>query len=164
MTRVTSPVTQLRRRTLTSGLFGAYGPVLAEDEPTARALLEAARRVALRCRARYLVIKGAGEEPAGAPCGRLDQWAIATLPLQADPEMMWAGLRGKVRNSVRKAPWYLHTLRGRSPTFDPQTKAVQGQGVPPEAALAGALLYHSVHLIPTSLVGPWALRRLVSGS
>jgi FemAB-related protein (PEP-CTERM system-associated) len=87
---------------LTTGLFGAYGPVLADDHGAARALIEAAVERAKARRARFFVVKALGEEPPGAGFEPLDRWVIARLPLAAQAETVWRGFRDKIRNAIRK--------------------------------------------------------------
>ena len=98
----------------TTGLFGAYGPVLADD-PDIRGLLirEACRRAREASLASFR-LKGLGEEPAAANFVALDHWVIATLPLWCSPAEAWSSIRGKERNLVRKAFQYgLEVRRGR---------------------------------------------------
>ena len=87
----------------TTGLFGAYGPVLAED-PEIRALLM--KEVCRRAREAGLAsfrFKGLGEELAPTGFVSLDHWVIATLPLWRTADEAWASIRGRERNLVRKA-------------------------------------------------------------
>ena len=99
------------RRYITSGLFGSYGVVLADDEGVRRRLLAEARRVAATHRARFLQLKSLGDAPPPADFTRVDSCVIGTLPLQPDPNAMWKGFRDKIRNSVRKAEKSGLTLR-----------------------------------------------------
>jgi len=87
----------------TTGLFGAYGPVLADDESIGRALLEEASFRAERAGLSSLRLKALGDEPCARGFSPLDHWVIARLPLAKTPEEAWDGLRGKVRNCIRKA-------------------------------------------------------------
>jgi len=87
----------------TTGLFGSYGPVLAEDAGIAALLLREACRRARDAGLGSLRFKGLGEEPAATGFIPLDHWVIATVPLWPSPEQAWAAIRGKERNLVRKA-------------------------------------------------------------
>jgi FemAB-related protein (PEP-CTERM system-associated) len=86
---------------LTTGLFGAYGPVLADDPGTADALVAAAIDRSRARKARFLVVKALGAEP---PAGfePLDHWVIAKLALAPDPDTVWRRFRDKTRNAIRK--------------------------------------------------------------
>jgi FemAB-related protein (PEP-CTERM system-associated) len=88
---------------VTTGLFGAYGRVLAEDTAAGEALVSAAQEITRAARARYLVLKTLGEEPLAAGFTRRDTCVVARLPLAHDPQLLWKGFRDKIRNSVRKA-------------------------------------------------------------
>jgi FemAB-related protein (PEP-CTERM system-associated) len=90
-------------RYVTSGLFGAYGPLLADDEQVGRALLREARAVADRQRARYLILKWLGDASIPQGFARRDLCVIATLPLERDPDVMWRRLRPEIRRAVKKA-------------------------------------------------------------
>lgn len=97
----------------TTGLFGAYGPVLAEDPEIAALLMREARRRARDAGLATFRFKGLGEEPPAGDFVRLDHWVIATLPLWKTPEEAWSAIRGKERNLVRKARGYgLEIRRG----------------------------------------------------
>jgi len=87
----------------TTGLFGSYGAVLAEDDGIAALLLREACRRARDAGLASFRFKGLGEEPAPIGFTPLKHWVIATLPLWTSPEQAWAGIRGKERNLVRKA-------------------------------------------------------------
>src|ERR671935_203751 len=97
----------------TTGLFGSYGPLLAEDARIAASLLREACRRARDAGLASFRFKGLGEEPAAAGFIPLDHWVVATLPLWASPEQAWAAIRGKERSLVRKARGYgLEVQRG----------------------------------------------------
>jgi hypothetical protein len=87
----------------TTGLFGSYGPVLADDPAIAALLLREACRRARDAGLASFRLKGLGEEPAASGFLSLDHWVIATLPLWPTAEHAWAAIRGKERNLVRKA-------------------------------------------------------------
>src|SRR5258705_8949855 len=87
----------------TTGLFGAYGPVLAEDGEIRALLIREACRRAREAGLASFRFKGLGEEPAAAGFASLDHWGIATLPLPATSGAAWASLRGPEPNLVRQA-------------------------------------------------------------
>jgi FemAB-related protein (PEP-CTERM system-associated) len=88
---------------VTTGLFGAYGAVLADHPDIGRALVERARAIAREERARFLVIKSEGEEPSARGLDRRDFSVVAKLPLEPDPETQWNGFKKEIRKAVRKA-------------------------------------------------------------
>jgi FemAB-related protein (PEP-CTERM system-associated) len=90
-------------RYVSNGLFGAYGPVLADDARAELRLIEAAQRIADEEHAGYLVLKSL--DGAATPRGfqRRDQSVIATLPLVPDPDQMWKRFRPEIRRAVKKA-------------------------------------------------------------
>jgi FemAB-related protein (PEP-CTERM system-associated) len=93
---------------LTNGLFGAYAPVLSDFPEAHEALLKRARRILEERRLPYLCLKTLSEsepEENGRPPDfkKMDEWVIATLPIQKTPEENWNNLRNKIRNCVRKA-------------------------------------------------------------
>ena len=97
--RVPRPFTQY----LTTGLFGAYGALLADDEPSARALIDAAVARVDGGDARHLHLKLLGDIPAGTKLQRKDIWVTARLGLSADEEALWQSLPGKQRWAIRRA-------------------------------------------------------------
>lgn len=92
-------------RFATTGLFGAYGAILADCEATAAALVARARAVAAEGGAHNVIIKGVGDLADWVVPGarRADSSVIATLPLPRDPAQLWTGFRDKMRNAIRKA-------------------------------------------------------------
>jgi FemAB-related protein (PEP-CTERM system-associated) len=86
---------------LTTGLFGAYGPVLADEEAGEALIAEALRR-ARALPARFLVLKSIGAEPHARGFDPVDRWVVARLPLAPAPEVLWRGFRDKTRNAIRK--------------------------------------------------------------
>jgi len=90
-------------RYVTTGPFGSYGPVLADHPGAAAELLDAARAVTLRSRARYLHIKSLDDGPAPDGFARQDLWVRATLPLDGGPGAVWSGMRKGARAAVRQA-------------------------------------------------------------
>lgn len=87
----------------TTGLFGSYGRVLADDGEIAALLLREAARRARDAGLASLRFKGLGPERAAAGFLDFDRWVVATLPLWPDAQVAWAAIRGKERNLVRKA-------------------------------------------------------------
>src|SRR6185295_191180 len=75
----------------------------ADRPETGAALLAEARALTRREGARYLSVKALGDEPAATGLDRRDQFVIAKMDLDADPDVMWKGFRDKIRNMVRKA-------------------------------------------------------------
>jgi FemAB-related protein (PEP-CTERM system-associated) len=93
----------LSRGYATTGLFGAYGRVLSESEQIGRALIDEASFRAARAGLGSLRCKALGEEPCAKGFTELPHWVVATLPLPKSAAEAWEGLRGKVRNCIRKA-------------------------------------------------------------
>lgn len=87
----------------TTGLFGAYGPVLAEDDEISVLLVREACRRARDAGLASFRLKGLGEQPGAAGFTALDHWVVATLPLWRTVDEAWRAIRGKERNLVRKA-------------------------------------------------------------
>ncbi len=99
----------------TSGLFGAYGPVLAEDPEIGAWLIREACRRARAAGLASFRLKSLGEEPGLKDFVPLDHWVIATLPLRRTADEAWAAIRSKERNLVRKAIQNgLEVRRGRA--------------------------------------------------
>jgi FemAB-related protein (PEP-CTERM system-associated) len=87
----------------TTGLFGAYGPLLVDDEPYARGLLAAAAKRVDNGEARHLHLRFTGSVPAGLGLDRRDVWVTAKLDLGTDEDALWESLPRKLRWSVRRA-------------------------------------------------------------
>jgi len=87
----------------TTGLFGSYGRVLADDPEIAALLLAQARHLADEVGLASFRFKGLGAEPAAKDFVDVDRWVVATVPLWPDAGAAWTGIRGKERNLVRKA-------------------------------------------------------------
>jgi FemAB-related protein (PEP-CTERM system-associated) len=87
----------------TTGLFGAYGKVLAEDDEIAGLLLREGCRRARAAGLGSFRLKGFGDQPGAEGFIPLDHWVVATLPLAPSAEEAWTRLRGKERNLIRKA-------------------------------------------------------------
>lgn len=88
---------------LTTGIFGAYGAVLADDDHTARDLLLTACGEVDRRDVEFLHVKHVGDLPLGAPLVREDHWVTAMLDLGRSVEGLWQGLSSNMRWSVRYA-------------------------------------------------------------
>jgi FemAB-related protein (PEP-CTERM system-associated) len=88
---------------LTTGLFGAYGPVLADHPEIADELLAAARRITDTDDARYLHVKALGEGSTPRGFTRRDLWVTAKLPLDGGPGRVWSSFRCSIRAAVRQA-------------------------------------------------------------
>jgi len=80
--------------------FDASG-VLADDPAAARALLAEAEAVRRETRARWVELRH--EAPLAADLPTRTDKVTLRLPLPDDPEALWAALKAKVRNQVRKA-------------------------------------------------------------
>lgn len=119
---------------VTTGLFGAYGRVLADDEEAGRALVARARRLTDEARARYLMIKAAGDEPFAEGFARRDTSVFARLPLAPDADTMWKGFKKEIRKAVRKAEGANLTVRvGRDQLpvyYDILAEAMHLKGTP----------------------------------
>ena len=95
---------------LASGLFGAYGPLLADEERHARALLDAACSLVEEGRGKFLHLKLLGELPPDTTFTRRDIWVTMRLPLpQPDEAALWRSLRDSLRSDIRHAQ---HTALG----------------------------------------------------
>jgi FemAB-related protein (PEP-CTERM system-associated) len=88
---------------LTTGPFGAYGPLLADEERYARALIASAAKRVDAGEVRYLHLKLLGEAPAGLGLERQDIWVTAKLDLGTAEEALWQRLPRKLRWAVRHA-------------------------------------------------------------
>ncbi len=104
-------VPKLPRRYATTGMFGAYAPLLADTAEAGAALLREALRVARDAGATHLSLKALGDEPPLPGFARSDAYAIATLDLAPDADAMWKRVGSKIRNMVRKGEKSALTLR-----------------------------------------------------
>jgi FemAB-related protein (PEP-CTERM system-associated) len=95
----------------TTGLFGAYGRVLADDEEVAALLVREGCRRAEDAGLGSFRLKSLGPVHGGAGFVSLDHWVIATLPLWPTADEAWKGIRGKERNCIRKAREHGLTIR-----------------------------------------------------
>jgi lipid II:glycine glycyltransferase (peptidoglycan interpeptide bridge formation enzyme) len=88
---------------LTTGLFGAYGRVLADGDLYARALIDAAiQRVDLQD-ATYLHLKLLGGVPEHLPLKRHDEWVTVKLDLAASDDALFRSLSSSMRAKIRHA-------------------------------------------------------------
>src|SRR5258705_7512878 len=76
----------------TTGLFGAYGPVLAEDGEIRALLIREACRRAREAGLPPLPLQGVGEEPPAPGFPSLRSWGVAPPPPPAPPHPAWASL------------------------------------------------------------------------
>jgi FemAB-related protein (PEP-CTERM system-associated) len=98
LVRIPRPFTQY----LTTGLFGSYGALLADEERYARALVgEAMRRVDIG-QARHLHLKLVGGAPDEPGLVRHDIWVTAELDLGPSETALWERLSRKQRWALRQ--------------------------------------------------------------
>ena len=92
-----------------SRVFGSFlvtapylssGGLLAETQEAGQALVDEARRLAGRLRARYVEMRN--HEPIGCGLVRTERYCRYLLPLEADPETLWARFEPRARKAVRK--------------------------------------------------------------
>jgi FemAB-related protein (PEP-CTERM system-associated) len=89
---------------LTSGLFGAYGPLLGDDPEVLLELIAAAKGLTAECGAAYLHLKATGPAPPeAAGLARQSLWVVASLPLDLDPLVVWRRFDDKMRSTIRGA-------------------------------------------------------------
>jgi FemAB-related protein (PEP-CTERM system-associated) len=88
---------------LTSGLFGSYGPLLADEERHARALLDGAVGRVDSGEASFLHLKLLGSAPHDARLKRHDVWVTAQLDLGRSSDELWNKLRSPMRTKIRQA-------------------------------------------------------------
>jgi FemAB-related protein (PEP-CTERM system-associated) len=88
---------------LTTGLFGSYGRLLADDDRHARALIAAATRRIDDGDAAFLHLKLLGGAPAHPGLERHDVWVTAQLDLGHDAGALWTRLRSHMRTKIRQA-------------------------------------------------------------
>jgi Acetyltransferase (GNAT) domain len=88
---------------LTTGIFGSYGPLLADDDRYRLALLAEAKRQVDEGDASFLHLKLLRGVPEGAGLERRDVWVAAMLDLGQNEEALWNGLRPPMRTKVRQA-------------------------------------------------------------
>ena len=86
---------------LTSGLFGSYGPLLADEQRHASALLGDATRRIDDGHASFLHLKLLGRAPEQPGLKRNDVWVTAQLDLGKDSDELWKRLRSPMRTKIR---------------------------------------------------------------
>ena len=87
-----------------TGVFGAYGRVLADSPELGLGLLQEAWSRMRRAGARHLLHKSVGApERAPEDWHRSDAALTAVLSLEQGPEALWKGFRSEIRNRIRKA-------------------------------------------------------------
>jgi FemAB-related protein (PEP-CTERM system-associated) len=119
---------------LTTGLFGAYGRILADDDTGARALLaEATRRIDLGDAA-YLHLKLLGTAPDHARLQRHDEWVTVRRDLETSDDALFRSLSSSMRNKIRLAQRSGLTFhRGRADTaafYDVLSANMRRKGAP----------------------------------
>lgn len=87
----------------TTGLFGAYGALLADEERHARALIAEVMRRVDAGEARFAHLKLLGRAPEFPVLPRHDFWVTAQLDLPNDPGALWTTLRSPMRTKIRHA-------------------------------------------------------------
>jgi hypothetical protein len=90
-------------RYVTTGIFGAYGPILADDAAAAEELVHEARRFTDRERAKYLHIKALDGGPVPSGMTPRHVWSTAMLSLAGGQERVWKGFKSSIRAAVRQA-------------------------------------------------------------
>ena len=88
-------------RFLVSLPFVNYGGLLADDAESASALLQEARSLMMRLRARSVELRHTAPPRLGLPAQGHKESMILSLP--GAPDLLWNSLKDKVRNQVRKA-------------------------------------------------------------
>jgi hypothetical protein len=88
---------------LTSGLFGSYGALLADESRHARALVSEAIRRVDTGGARFVHLKLLGGAPRVPELRRHDVWVTAQLDLERHEAAQWARLRSPMRAKIRHA-------------------------------------------------------------
>jgi FemAB-related protein (PEP-CTERM system-associated) len=88
---------------LTTGLFGAYGRVLADDDAYARALLTAATQRIDLGDAAYVHLKALGGVPPQLPLERQDMWVTVKRDLEASDDALFRSLSSSMRAKIRHA-------------------------------------------------------------
>lgn len=86
----------------TTGCFGAYGALLADDEDAGRALVRAACARVDEGRAKYLHLKLLGKPPAWTGLASASPSLIARTDLRESAEAAWAALKSRLRNEIRR--------------------------------------------------------------
>src|SRR5204863_2167085 len=95
----------LTGRRLVSLPFSDHCPIVAEDERNANELIDQAIRLAQQQKARYLEIRSGTNEVLAkrADMVKGDLYVRWLLPLAADPDAAWSGLRKPIQHQVKKS-------------------------------------------------------------
>src|SRR5438132_6678146 len=95
----------LTGRRLVSLPFSDYCPVVAGDEDSANELIDQAIQLARQQRVRYLEIRSGTNEVLAkrADMVKGDLYVRWLMPLAADPDTLWSGLRKPVQHQVKKS-------------------------------------------------------------
>jgi serine/alanine adding enzyme len=88
---------------LTSGPFGAYGSILADDEDTARALVEAGCRMVDDGHGRFLHLKLLGDAPSWMSLNARDAHVVSRLDLGESDKALFSRIGSSMRAKVRRA-------------------------------------------------------------
>lgn len=97
---------------LTSGIFGAYGQIIAADADVEGALVTHATSLAKSLRLDHLHLKILGTSAVAHTTLQASQiWSVALLDLEADSPAQFAKLTGGMRNKIRKAEKSGFTMR-----------------------------------------------------
>jgi FemAB-related protein (PEP-CTERM system-associated) len=105
---------------LTTGLFGAYGRILADDDLGVRALLAEAMRRIDHGDAGYLHLKLLGSAPEHPRLQRHDEWVTVRRDLEASDDALFRSLSSSMRNKIRlaqRAGLTFHRGRGDTAGF-----------------------------------------------
>jgi hypothetical protein len=87
----------------TTGMFGAYGAVLADDTDYVRDLILHVCAEVDRRDVDFLHVKHLGDMPAGTTLTRRDHWVTALLDLGPSVPALWKRISSNMRWSVRHA-------------------------------------------------------------
>jgi FemAB-related protein (PEP-CTERM system-associated) len=88
-------------KALVSMPYFNYGGLLADDKEVSEQLISAALRLERELGADYVELRQTEPAPGGWPSG--SHKVIMLLPLPADPEVLWASFKTKLRTRVRRA-------------------------------------------------------------
>jgi serine/alanine adding enzyme len=88
-------------RFLVTAPYLSHGGLVAASDETASALLQAARGIAERERARYMEIRSCQRIDHGLVLK--DSYCTFLLPLDPDPQALWDGFEGRGRRAIKRA-------------------------------------------------------------
>jgi FemAB-related protein (PEP-CTERM system-associated) len=119
---------------LTTGLFGAYGSLLADDDACARALLAAAVECVDRGDVAYLHLKLLGGVPEGLPLRRHDAWVTVRRELETSDDALFgsfsSGMRNKIRHAQRAGLTFHRTRADLGAFYDVLSANMHRKGAP----------------------------------